>query len=209
MDHPERPSDITDPIVIPFHLTIPDPRPQPGSGRRERRGPSHHPSFTDPGWFRRQARPWPTEAGELSVPAFKQARAQALEPLSPAVPAGPPSAVYQFSTRLVYQETEVAALPLYSGPPVPPEIQQAFDELVHVSQELADNFYLNHPEMAGAPPVIIGSVLHADFHKAVEEMNIPNFEPNFLGSAVDLQIGALLAVSEMTLNLSAQCQARS
>ena len=46
------PPDYADRIVIPFTLTIPDPRPRARFGRWGR-APAHHPSFNDPGWFSR------------------------------------------------------------------------------------------------------------------------------------------------------------
>ncbi len=48
------PPQYSDPVVIPFSFTVPDPRPRHGLGRWDGDGLSLHPSFNDPDWFRRQ-----------------------------------------------------------------------------------------------------------------------------------------------------------
>ncbi len=178
------PHDYSDPIVIPITLTVPDPRPRPRSGRWDL-GASHHPSFADPDWFQRQGTREQilATAGRSDDPAaptvseFKQAMAWLRrESEAPVAEAGPAP---DLSARQVEQDTQVAALGKYAGPPLPPDVQEAFDDLFATAQELANSFFLKHPDMIKASPAAIGSVLHTDFERAVKSENDPRLRVEF------------------------------
>lgn len=133
------PPGYSDPIIIPITLTISDPRPRPGGGRWDLDGPApHHPSFTDPGWFKRQNRELPVLLAQFIGTLPAPLPPVGIEPASPPTVADMEAAVERARRRAQHALGEIkqgnygdAAGHLLLGQPYPMEVESSPGPVFH------------------------------------------------------------------------------